>query len=275
MTPSDVSSAVHLAHQAGWNQLESDWARLLEHEPQGCFVADVDGRIVGTVTSTAYGNDLAWIGMMLVHESYRRQGIASELMTRCLNNLRSRSIRCIKLDATPVGEPVYEKLGFQAEWTFHRWCVDTIDPQHLLDKGDSETGTVVSRGQQLFDSNTALDHVAFGTDRVTWLKRLTSDSDCIATGQGFGMMRSGHLANYLGPIIAETPTDAMQIARRLLLRSTTRVFWDIPGPNRDAVALAKSFGFRPVRDLTRMWIGDGLLPCDLSHQYALSDPGTG
>ena len=76
---SDIPAAMQLKEAAGWNQTEDDWRRLLMLEPNGCFAAIKDGRLVGTTTTTTYGNDLAWIGMVLVDPQYRRQGIASEV----------------------------------------------------------------------------------------------------------------------------------------------------------------------------------------------------
>jgi len=77
---SDIPSAMRLKEAAGWNQTEADWRRLLSLQPEGCFAAVRDGRLVGTTTVTIYG-ELAWIGMVLVDREYRRQGIASGLMS--------------------------------------------------------------------------------------------------------------------------------------------------------------------------------------------------
>ena len=89
------------------------------------------------------------------------------------------------------------------------------------------------------------------------------------------MIREGYLASYLGPIIASAPDSAARIVADLLACTKRTTFWDIPHPNRNAVTLAQACGFQPVRNLTRMWTGLELTPCDLSLQYAISDPGTG
>ncbi len=120
-TTEDIPAALTLCRIAGWNQLTEDWKRLLDYEPDGCFAAETEGRLVGTVTTTRYGSGLAWIGMMLVHPDYRRRGIATMLMERSLEYLQDRGVRCIKLDATPEGQHVYEQLGFSAEWSMRRW----------------------------------------------------------------------------------------------------------------------------------------------------------
>ena len=62
--------------------------------------------LLGTVTSTKYAGDLAWIGMMLIHPRFRRLGIGRCLLCRCVEKLRQTSVKTIKLDATPL-EKIY------------------------------------------------------------------------------------------------------------------------------------------------------------------------
>ena len=59
MTPRDVPLGMRLKQQAGWNQTEVDWRRCLELQPDGCFVAEVEGVPVGTVTTCIFGS-VAW-----------------------------------------------------------------------------------------------------------------------------------------------------------------------------------------------------------------------
>ena len=82
----------------------------------------------GTATTTFYAPELAWIGMVLVHPDYRRRGIARALLARCIEYLRGRGARCIKLDATPLGKQVYDELGFKDEWTLTRWECAKFQP---------------------------------------------------------------------------------------------------------------------------------------------------
>src|SRR5436190_22480309 len=111
MTGLDLPAADALRREVGWNQKPQDWRRLLRLEPNGCFLAMHKGFLAGTVTTTTYGTALAWIGMMLVHPDHRRMGIATRLINRALEYLKEREVRCVKLDATPAGQPLYEQLG--------------------------------------------------------------------------------------------------------------------------------------------------------------------
>ena len=117
MTVADIPLGMRLKEQAGWNQVEGDWRRLLDLQPDGCFVAELDGIPAGTVTTCRFG-PVAWVAMMLVDKSFRSRGIGRALMSRALDDLDSAGVRTIRLDATPLGRPLYESLDFVAEATF-------------------------------------------------------------------------------------------------------------------------------------------------------------
>jgi predicted N-acetyltransferase YhbS len=112
---SDIPAALRLNELARWNQTENDWLRLLRLEPNGCFCATMDGDVVGTTTTTTYRPELAWIGMLLVDPERRQLGIATKLMNVAMEYLSNTEVTTIKLDATGVGFPLYQKLGFKEE----------------------------------------------------------------------------------------------------------------------------------------------------------------
>src|SRR5690606_10676426 len=114
MTLNDLPLGRHLTAQAGWNQLDEDWRRTLALSPQGCFVAELDGRAIGTTTTCCFG-DVGWIAMVLVDEAARGRGVARQLMQRAIEHLETCGMRSIRLDATALGRPVYLKLGFVDE----------------------------------------------------------------------------------------------------------------------------------------------------------------
>jgi GNAT superfamily N-acetyltransferase len=263
MLLADLAVQQTLVELAGWNQLPVDLERLWRHQPDGCFVATVSGAAVATITTTSHGADVAWIGMMLVHPDFRRRGIATLLMRHAIACLRQQNIRCIKLDATPEGAVVYPQLGFQAEYELTRYSRPA--------KGAAATIRPTVGAWEV----PAVDRTTFGADRSAWLRRLAADSRVEATAAGYGMIRPGRLAAYLGPVVAVTPTAAQHIVARLLEGVDGPVFWDVPAANEPAQELARSLGFVPVRRLTRMWAGTGLVAGCPERQYGLTDFATG
>ena len=114
MGESDLDACMALKERIGWNQTRRDWEAFLALRPLGCFVAVADGAVVGTVTTTNYHDDFAWIGMVLVSPEHRRQGIGTMLLQTALGSLAS--CKTVRLDATPHGKQVYVRLGFHDEW---------------------------------------------------------------------------------------------------------------------------------------------------------------
>ena len=279
MTEADLVAADELRRLAGWNQKPRDWQRLLTLEPRGCFVALRNGAVVGTVTTTVYGTALAWIGMMLVHPEHRRIGVATHLMNRALEYLKQRQVRCVKLDATPAGQPVYEKLGFVSEWQLQRW--QRLGASSEI-KSDTNLKELRALDERDWPSVMQIDAAAFGAHRPELLRQLGQESRraCVwpATGQvlGFGFRRPGADSDYLGPLACLTAEASAILVPELLAAPTAvSLTWDIPDHNESAKSIAQSFGFKPVRALTRMRLGppaDALQPSAL---FGIADPAVG
>src|SRR5438132_2354183 len=115
MTAADVLLGMRLKEQSGWNQLEMDWHRLLALEPEGCFVAEWNGKPAGTTCTTIF-DSVGWISMVLVEASHRGMGIGTALLRHALEYLDQPAVRTIRLDATPAGRPIYERHGFVPEY---------------------------------------------------------------------------------------------------------------------------------------------------------------
>jgi len=274
LTLADIPAADALRHASGWNQTPADWERLLTLEPEGCFAALHAGQIAGTATTTCYEKNLAWIGMVLVHPDHRRQGIARALMKHCLRYLKNCGVQSIKLDATPLGHPLYTQLGFIEEWTLARWECATpaaaIQPLNVRPLQESDWETLVE-----------MDAGTIGVQRGALLRALyQSSSYTFVTEvngkiQGLGMLRPGTNASYLGPLVAADSTSADLLVRSLLAGAAGPVFWDIPDPNPEAEALAGKYDFHRVRPFTRMWLGQNTCASQPQHLFAISDPSTG
>ncbi len=278
MIGTDLPAADRLRELAGWNQTLEDWRLLLTLEPGGCFVAVCGGEVIGTVTTTTYGQRLAWIGMMLVHPDHRRVGVGTLLMRRALDYLQTSGVHCIRLDATPVGRPVYEKLGFASEWSLTRHERPmAADPVQL--DGSVVVGDLTEQDWPIAGE---IDAQCFGLPRERLLRRLAERCRralvCETQGRivGWGLLRSGMKADYLGPLACVSADILSPLVAALLRGTKSRaVFWDVPDENKQVVAVAQRFGFRPLRALTRMRLGPNSVPSDPRAQFALADPALG
>jgi ribosomal protein S18 acetylase RimI-like enzyme len=277
MRESDIAFANQLREIAGWNQTERDWRGYLSYEPEGCFVAEVDGKPAGTATTIRYGRKFGWIGMVLVHPDQRRLGIGSKLLRKTISYLKECGVRGIKLDATPMGKKVYVPLGFVDEYELSRYelTVPAIAPSHAPQIVPYATVDAAEIAR--------LDTEAFGGERPHVLAAMSKRDPelCFAARdaeglRGFLIARYGARAVQVGPWIARDTAHAEQLLIALLSRIESRtVFIDTPAPNVAGVGLMEKFGFRVQRTLTRMYLGENTAPGAPTLVYSLSSPEKG
>jgi GNAT superfamily N-acetyltransferase len=256
---SDIPAAMRLKELARWNQTESDWRRLLQLEPSGCFGAFLDASLVGTTTTTTYDRELAWIGMVLVSPENRRRGIATQLIKTALEYL-SGKVRTVKLDATPEGQPVYEGLGFEVESLIERWVgvapVRTVYSSNVV--GDTNLDF------ETCSEMVELDRLIFGVDRSRLIKILI-DNACVAPAferaadgrlSGYGLARRGASADYVGPVIVTEAETAAPLLDRLLGQlPDQQIYVDLNSSFKTGERVLTDRGFRKQRNLIRMSYG--------------------
>jgi GNAT superfamily N-acetyltransferase len=252
MTIEDIPEAMQLKDAAGWNQTSPDWVRFLSASPEGCFVAESEGRVVGTSTSIVYEDRFAWIGMVVVDSQYRGQGIGTALLQRVVQYLDSQEVPCMKLDATPLGRPVCERLGFVGECEIERWMLKRPRGKSVARETFKEAGDVFP-----------LDREIFGADRSALLHSLIEEAPEFArisrqgadvAGYTFG--RHGSRADQLGPSTARSRNVAALLLDEFLHRSNKElVFVDCLSRNSCAVPLLRARSFEFSRSLTRMFRG--------------------
>lgn len=244
MTAADIPAAMLLKEAAGWNQTAGDWENLLAIEPDGCWVYEINGLVVGSGTAICYGTDLAWIGMVLTLPEFRRRGIAREMMRHAVTFCGERGVRVVKLDGTTMGRPLYEQFGFVVEEPIERWGCMAASAGAVNEASPGDLPRAVE-----------IDREAFGADRSFVLERLARQfrAEFLGCPDGYVLARPGSKAHYLGPCAARNAAAAESLIRPLLARHRgERMFWDLLPANQEAAALARSLGFEPIRKLVRM-----------------------
>jgi GNAT superfamily N-acetyltransferase len=260
MTPNDIPGGVRLNTLAGWNQTEADWKRFLAASPNGCFVMEDGGKVVGTAATLSYEDRFAWIGMVLVDPAYRNRGIGTKLLQQTIEYLDDAGIPTLKLDATPLGKPLYEKLGFTSEYEIERWTSKRAPEKRALDATRSASA-------QLYEIF-AHDREVFGADRSALLRSLARQSPALTLSvmsgtqlQGYAFGRHGLFADHLGPWMARDRDTAERMLMDFLQRSSRdTVVVDALKTNSVAGEILRSNGFTIARPLTRMYRGPNTFP---------------
>jgi ribosomal protein S18 acetylase RimI-like enzyme len=88
---------------------------LLERDPKGCFVAEIDDQLVGFIFARTWGS-VGWLGTFAVLPQYQGQGLGKALIAAGLGYLRRDPERVIGLETMPESANnlgLYLKQGFQ------------------------------------------------------------------------------------------------------------------------------------------------------------------
>jgi GNAT superfamily N-acetyltransferase len=272
MTTNDLRLGLRLSRQAGWNQTMSDWQRFFNLGPEGCFVAELDRRFVGT-TMTFISDQVAWIAMVLVEKNVRGKGIGTALLKHALGHLDACKVGTVRLDATHLGRPIYERLGFVPEYELVRF-------EGVAPSGRAVT-TVKNATPEILTDVIEFDRRMTGENRAKMIRALFKEfpenTRVLMHGdklEGFVIMRSGRNAVQIGPCTATLNAGLALLSDALNRCAGKVVLVDIPTDNVHAVKIVESSKFQIQRRFLRMYRGRRITN-NVSAIWASSGPEKG
>lgn len=273
LTLDDVPQAAALTKMIGWSQDSEVWKRLIGWGGDGAICITHAEKLVGTTVVTTYNSQLAWVGVVITHPDYRGQGLAKRLMAAAMDDLYERGVGCIMLDASLLGYPLYQKLGFRDLYRVETW---QRDPTALSDARLSPTVRPIEAAD--LPEVIALDGDHFGFERPQVIEKLWQDGhglvDC-ASGSIDGYLLLSKTGQRIGPWYHRHADGAENMLTAVLARYGHEVVRiQPPADHPIAIPLLKQYGFTPVRHTTRMVYG-GDPPGQMERQYAIASLATG
>jgi GNAT superfamily N-acetyltransferase len=211
-----------------------------------CFPikALVKQEIAGMGAAIIYGRT-AWLAHIIVHSSFRNQGIGYTIVKKLLDIVNKSSAESCLLTATAMGKPVYEKAGFRtvSEYVFMNreslWNEKSVSG-HV-------TGFTEAMRQQIYQ----LDLKVSGENRQLLLSDFIKDTMVYSVNDkvlGYCIPRLKE-----GPIIALTSDAGLELMKIKYRKSDKAV---IPDENAIAWRFLKENGFRETETKgTRMILG--------------------
>jgi hypothetical protein len=189
---------------------------LLRLAPAGAFAAFIDRRdtstasLVGTAIGIDYGA-FAWIAMMLVDPAYRGHGLGRCLLEAAIGAVPTNVP--IRLDATPLGRPLYQRYGFADEATLSRHVIDRARladqrvartrpaPLAVRPLTDADLAVVIEQDPETFGGvrGAVLEWAFHGAAHYAYVVR-SHDTDSGPIHYCLG--RQGRLFDQIGPLVA-------------------------------------------------------------------------
>ena len=273
MTVDDIAAGLALCRASRWNQTEQDWRFFLTAAPHSALVAQEDGRVIGTVATCPYG-PFTWISMVLVEPAARGRHVGTTLLQRGLGLVGAETTA--RLDATPLGEAIYRKLGFADEYRLARWFLDGTPAR----AGRSGARPLAPADWPAIRES---DQRAFGASRLGLLRRLAEDAPEYARVlpggshvRGYLFGRHGHNREHLGPLVADGPDTAVALLDSCLAEQPNRRFYlDAPEDRQEWRDILAGMGFAIERPFLRMRRGPLTTPGAPSSIYAIAGPEFG
>ncbi|QNK89113.1 GNAT family N-acetyltransferase [Sporosarcina sp. resist] len=268
----DLQSIIRLSESVGWDYDEKEIKTILL---SGKIFGHIDqnGTIISSAAIIPYEENLASLGMVIVNPKYRRRGLASSVVKKCLSVVPKGTK--ILLISTEKGLSLYRKLGFVKVGYVSKYiCEQWRDTNRIINCNKNK---VVKMEEKHFSDVCVLDRESFGARRSTYLYNRIKQSeksfvslDKEGNINGFGLSILGKENLILGPIIANTYEIATLITERLVNGYLGRVRIDVPSGNEEYMSFVESKGFSIINTPPVMILNSKDLPARNQTLYSIS-----
>jgi GNAT superfamily N-acetyltransferase len=267
MRAEDADPAAEVMIGGGWGDRRRFLAFAVAHPRCVPFVAEVEGRIAGTGIATINGA-VGWVGMIFVDEALRGRGVGTALTAVVIDALESAGCVSLALLASPLGQPIYGRLGFAAEMDYRLLVapagggpIDGVPPGRdaettRADRADHGASRLRAFEPADLAAILELDRTATAEDRAHILRAVVGPEATVVA-----VRDSGELVGYdsrvpwgTHPTVAPALVDGVRLleARRRLAAVGSDVRTAIPEVNRAGLTALENLGWRAERGLTRM-----------------------
>ncbi|MEI6315765.1 MAG: GNAT family N-acetyltransferase [Syntrophus sp. (in: bacteria)] len=253
MTREECSLAIEWAAQEGWNPGIHDAECFYAADPNGFFIAELNGKPVGCLSAVAYDEHFGFAGFYIVKPGLRSQGIGHHLIQKATAYMGNRTVGN---DAVIAQQETYEKYGFRLNYRNVRY-------RGIASSLVTNSPEIIDLRKIPFDQLIVYDRGMFPSERSTFLNYWIKQPEGAALGNvkngqlsGYGVIRKCRQGFKIGPLFA----DNEEIADNLFLALTAKVhgeeyFLDIPEPNPGARALVIRYDMQMVFETARMYSG--------------------
>ena len=256
MTDSEVNTLRDCAVAEGWNPGISDMAIARKYDSEAFIALRRGDELLGGGSILSYESACRFMGLFMMREDVRQQGLGNLLWQHRRNRLKER----LK-EGAPIGmddvlhmAPYCGRGGFTylyEDVLFHETASGTRSP-HCAPMNEAD-----------FDELMTLDITCFPGDRSRFLKPWLS-APGVKTAvrknvdglQAFGALRPAEEGYKFGPVLAYFAAAAEEVISQLVSAvSGEQVQLDIPEINTEAMSIAVSFNLSDVFRCAKMILG--------------------
>jgi hypothetical protein len=231
----------------------ADWPDIIPHmqtyaQSPFCFPLKLtEGTgIVGTGTLILH-EQTAWLAHIIVHPDHRNKGIGSSIVRTLLQHREAMKKKTKLLIATALGEPVYKKAGFRQVSVYKVFKKEKIVDDNKV------VPEIVDLTELYIPQLLKLDAAISGEKRERLLLNYIETAKIYLKN---GLVRGFYLPSLgEGLILADNDEAGKEL---LKLKCTLSDMTVLPEENETAVQLLPTLGFKEMRQVKRMILGDDI-----------------
>ena len=251
MRPQDIALALDWAAAEGWNPGLADAACFASADPAGFLLGDIAGVPAATISVINYDDHFAFLGFYIVRPDFRGRGYGWRLWQAGIAHAGARTIG---LDGVLAQQENYQKSRFTLAYRNIRYG------GLVSAAGTPQTVALAAIPFAILAED---DATVFPAPRPAFLRAWVGAPGHV----GRALLRDGRLAAWgvirpcrvgfkIGPLVADDRAGAEHVLSALIAAvGGGQIFLDVPQPNTEAVALARSLGLAPVFETARMYTG--------------------
>jgi GNAT superfamily N-acetyltransferase len=217
MTEADLALALEWAAAEGWNPGLHDANCFYAADPEGFFLAELDGAPIGCASAVRYSSGFGFLGLYIVKAEHRGKGFGLELWRAALDHLADR---VIGLDGVVAQQDNYRKSGFQLAFRNIR--------QKGWGGGAAPSGLTYLAAIPI-EEILRYDETAFPASRAKFLKSWIGQPQAVSVGvvdggrlKGYGVLRACREGFKIGPLFADEEETADRLFVGLMARAPAR-----------------------------------------------------
>jgi len=265
MDVQDFQTVSEWGNEFDWNSCLEDAEPFLALDPNGFFVAEVDGKPVASMIAVRYDDEYNHSGNWIVPPQARGHGYGSIIYDHTMDYAHRSKI--VGMDAVEHKVPAYKKHGFE---------VFAKSPTYTKKAEGRLKDTVIDLHQVPFQDLEQYDLSTFGYSRKNFLKALLKVNHYHALGvvqdgklKGYGFLRKGMMGYKVGPLNADSQEIADDILEGLQnFIPGEDVYVEFLDTNKSMIAVLDKQKWKYFSHLYRMFSG-GIPKTDLNRTYAV------